>query len=221
MEANTSVNATPAPDVPKPDLKEVFFVGIIRENPVLVMLLALCPILGVSSSFVNSISLGFITGVVILFTNIMISLAGKFIPNEIRIPVIITIIATLVTIMEMLTNAYAPDIHASLGIFLPLIVSNCIVFGRAEGFALKNRLLPSILDAFGISIGLILAFGIIGFIRELLGTGAIGLFVVDVRVFPADFAIPLFVMPAGAFIVLGAMIGVIATIKTSKAKGKK
>ncbi|MCL2400306.1 MAG: electron transport complex subunit RsxE [Defluviitaleaceae bacterium] len=216
MEANADVNLAP-----KQDLNEVFLVGIIRENPVLVMLLSLCPILGVSSNFVNSVGMGVITGVVILFTNIMISLSGRFIPNEIRIPVIITIIATAVTIMEMLTNAFLPDLHAALGIFLPLIVVNCIVFGRAEGFALKNKLLPSILDALGITIGLVLAFGLMGFVRELLGTGAIGLLVLDLRIFPAEFAVPLFVMPAGAFIVLGVIVGIISTIKISKASKEK
>lgn len=200
---------------PNVNLKEVFFVNIIRENPVFVMLLSLCPILGVSSNFVNSISIGVMTGLVILLTNIVVSLLRGIIPNEVRIPVLITIIATSVTLMEMLVHAYIPAMHFALGIFLPLIVVNCVVFGRAEAFAIKNSVLPSIVDALGVSVGIVFALGLMGFIRELLGTGAIGFFGLDapIRIFPEQFAISLFVMPAGAFIVLGLIVGVIFTMK--------
>jgi len=200
---------------PSVNLKETFLVNIIRENPVFVMLLSLCPILGVSSNFVNAISIGIMTGLVILFTNIAVSLLNRIIPNEVRIPVLITIIATSVTIMEMLVKAYIPAMYFALGIFLPLIVVNCVVFGRAEAFAIKNKVLPSIVDALGVSVGIIIAFGLLGFVREVLGTGAISFFGLEApfRIFPEQFAIPLIVMPAGAFIVLGMIVGTIFTIK--------
>ncbi|MCL2840414.1 MAG: electron transport complex subunit RsxE [Defluviitaleaceae bacterium] len=201
---------------PNVNLKEVFFVNIIRENPVFVMLLSLCPILGVSSNFVNAISIGAMTGLVILLTNIVVSLLSRIIPNEVRIPVLITIIATSVTLMEMLVHAYIPAMHFALGIFLPLIVVNCVVFGRAEAFAIRNKLIPSIVDALGVSAGILLALGLMGFIRELLGTGAIDLFGLYFRLFPEHFAIPLFIMPAGAFIVLGMIIGIIFSVKMMK-----
>ena len=195
------------------NLKDTFLTGIIKENPVFVLLLALCPILGVSSSFVNAIGMGIITGVVILFSSIIVSLLRKVIPTEVRIPVLISIIATIVTLMEMLVQAYMPGLHSALGIFLPLIVANCIVFGRAEAIAMKNGIVTSIADALGVGIGLVLALGLMGFTRELLGTGAVDIFGLGLRLFPEQFAVSIFVAPAGSFIVLGVLIGIFATIR--------
>ena len=204
-----------------PNLKDTFLAGIIKENPVFVLLLALCPVLGVSSSFVNAVGMGVITGVVVLFSNIIVSILRKIIPNEVRIPVLISIIATIVTVMEMLVQAYMPGLHSALGIFLPLIVANCAVFGRAEAIAMKNGLVVSVLDALGVGIGFVLALGLMGFVRELLGTGAVNMFGVNLPVFPAEFAISIFVAPAGSFIVLGLLIGLFTTIKLAKASSLK
>jgi len=200
-------------DKPKVNLKDTFIVGIIKENPVFVMLLSLCPVLGVSSSFVTSVSLGALMGVVTVFTSLVVSALSRIIPSEIRIPVIVTIVATSVTILEMTVHAFLPDLYSALGIFLSLIVVNCMVFGRAEAFAMKNRVLASVLDALGMTFGTVLAFAALGLVREILGTGALNLFGLYLRIFPEVYAVPLFIMPAGAFIVLGVMVGIVFTIK--------
>jgi electron transport complex protein RnfE len=170
-------------------------------------------VLGVSATLVNAVGLAVIISLVVLITNILVSLLNRIIPGEIRIPVIIIIVAASVTIFEMLVQAFMPALFSALGIFLPLVVCNCLVFGRAEAFAMRNRLLPSIVDALGASVGLGFAFVMMGAIREILGTGAIDLFGLYVRIFPSQYAVSLFIMPAGAFIVLGMLCGAVVSFR--------
>lgn len=198
------------------ELKKVFWSGIIKENPVFVLLLAMCPALGVTSSVVNSVGMGLTVTFVLLISNIIISIIRGIIPDEIRIPVFIIIIASAATILEMIIQAYMPDLHKSLGIFLPLVATNCIVFGRAESFASKSGIIPSIIDGLGMGLGFLLSLVLLGFSRELIGTGGINLFGLNMQVFPSDYAISLFIQPAGAFIALGVIIGIITTIGINK-----
>lgn len=154
-------------------LMKEFSKGIIRENPVLRLVLGTCPTLAVTTSAFNGLGMGLAATIVLLGSNIVISLLRKIIPDKVRIPAFITIIAAFVTIVQMLTQAFLPSINESLGIFLPLIVVNCIILGRAEMFASKNGVLPSIFDALGMGVGFTLALLLMGSIRELIGAGTI------------------------------------------------
>lgn len=154
-------------------LMKEFSKGIIRENPVLRLVLGTCPTLAVTTSAFNGLGMGLAATIVLLGSNIAISLLRKIIPDKVRIPAFITIIAAFVTIVQMLTQAFLPSINESLGIFLPLIVVNCIILGRAEMFASKNGVLPSIFDALGMGVGFTLALLLMGSIRELIGAGTI------------------------------------------------
>ncbi|MEA1894620.1 MAG: electron transport complex subunit E [Euryarchaeota archaeon] len=147
--------------------------GIIKDNPVFVLVLGLCPVLAVTTSFANGFGMGLAFTFVMLGSNIMVSLLRKQIPPDVRIPIFILIICTFVTMVDMLLEAYQPDMYERLGIFVPLIVVNCIVIGRAEAYANRNPVLPSIADGIGISIGFIIALVLLGSIREFLGTGNI------------------------------------------------
>ena len=213
--------AKPAPKVKKPNYKAIFTDGIWKENPVFRMLLGLCPLLGVTSVFTDSVGFGVIFTIILILTNIIISIVGKFTPDAIRIPVYITIIASSVTIIEMLVHAFMPDLHATLGIFLPLIAVNCIIMGRAEAFASKNNVVTSILDGAGYGLGFLVAMAMLSFARELLGTGAVDFAFFTMTLFPRDFAISVMVQPTGAYIVLGIMIGIMATIALRKEDEKK
>lgn len=181
---------------------QIFTNGIIKENPVLRILLGFCPVLAVSTSAVNAIGMGAATTFVLLGSNIVISLAAKKIPSNVRIPCYIVVIATFVTIVGLFIKAFSPELDKSLGIFIPLIVVNCIILGRAEAFASKNKLFYSVLDALGMGLGFTLAIFILASIREILGNGTIfGLSVMG--------EIPptlLFALSPGAFITLGLMI---------------
>lgn len=154
-------------------LMKEFSKGIIRENPVLRLVLGTCPTLAVTTSAFNGLGMGLAATVVLLGSNIVISLLRKIIPDKVRIPAFITIIAAFVTIVQMLTQAFLPSINESLGIFLPLIVVNCIILGRAEMFASKNGVLPSVFDALGMGVGFTLALLLMGSIREIIGAGTI------------------------------------------------
>lgn len=154
-------------------LMKEFSKGIIRENPVLRLVLGTCPTLAVTTSAFNGLGMGLAATIVLLGSNIAISLLRKIIPDKVRIPAFITIIAAFVTIVQMLTQAFLPSINESLGIFLPLIVVNCIILGRAEMFASKNGVLPSIFDALGMGVGFTLALLLMGSIREIIGAGTI------------------------------------------------
>ena len=184
-------------------LKE-FTKGFIKENPVFVMALGLCPTLAVTSSVVNAIGMGLAATFVLVFSNIFISLIKNFIPSKIRIPAFIVVIASFVTIVDMVMNAYLPAIHNSFGLFIPLIVVNCIILGRAEAFASKNNVFRSILDGLGMGLGFTLALVVIGGIREILGAGQF----LGYNLFPETFQ-PMLVaiLAPGAFIVMGLLMG--------------
>lgn len=177
--------------------------GIIKENPIFVMLLGMCPTLGVTTSAINGLGMGIATLFVLILSNIAISSVKNVIPDMVRIPCFIVIIASFVTVVDLLMAAYLPTLHAQLGIFIPLIVVNCIILGRAEAFASKNNILQSIYDAIGMGLGFTLALTILGLTREVLGSGSIfGWSFVGEE---AD-TILLFVMPPGAFLALSGLV---------------
>ncbi len=176
--------------------------GITKENPTFVLLLGMCPTLATTSSAINGMSMGLATMFVLICSNSAISLLKNLIPDMVRIPGYIVVIATFVTIVEMLMNAYVPALADSLGIFIPLIVVNCIVLGRAESFASKNGVFASALDGVGIGLGFTLALTLLGAIRELLGTGK----VFALSIYPEQYGSLIFVLAPGAFIVLGFLI---------------
>jgi len=183
---------------------QIFSKGIITENPVLILMLGLCPVLATSTTARDAAGMSAAVLFVLLMSNIVVSLMRKIIPNQIRIPVFIVIIATFVTIADYALHAFTPDLYKVLGIFVPLIVVNCIILGRAEGFASKNGIWPSILDALGKSLGFALAIIIMGAIREILGNGTLFKIPVTPKVFQ-DNKILFFILPPGAFLVIGLM----------------
>ncbi|MBQ8774598.1 MAG: electron transport complex subunit E [Alistipes sp.] len=172
--------------------------GILKENPTFVLILGMCPTLGVTSSAVNGMGMGVATMAVLIMSNIVISLIKNLIPDKVRIPAFIVVIASFVTIIEMLMKAYVPALYASLGVFIPLIVVNCIILGRAEAFASKNGVVDSALDGVGIGLGFTLSLTVIGMVREALGAGSI--FGYN---FAGDVMPLLFILAPGGFIVLG------------------
>lgn len=177
--------------------------GIIRENPIFVMLLGMCPTLGVTTSALNGLGMGIATLFVLILSNLSISAVKSFIPDRVRIPGYIVIIASFVTAIDMLMAAYLPSLHSALGIYIPLIVVNCIILGRAEAFASKNNIFQSFLDAVGIGTGFALALTLLGMLREALGSGAV--FGYNFVGEGAD-TILLFIMPPGAFLALAFLI---------------
>ena len=186
--------------------------GIIKENPTFVLLLGMCPTLATTGSAINGMSMGVATMFVLICSNVVISLLKNLIPDMVRIPAFIVVIATFVTIIEMLMNAFVPTLADSLGIFIPLIVVNCIVLGRAESFASKNKVIPSIFDGIGIGIGFTLALTILGALREFLGTGKI----FSLNIYPERFGSLIFVLAPGAFIVLGYLIAAFNRLQRKK-----
>lgn len=195
------------------DQKQHFFKGIIKENPVFVMLLGMCPTLGVTSSAVNGLGMGVATLFVLLMSNIVVSLVKTQIPAKVRIPAFIIIIASFVTIVEMVLEAFIPVLYEQLGIFIPLIVVNCLILGRAEAFASRNTIYSSIIDAMGMGLGFTLALTILGSFREILGNGSI----FDFKFVPDSAnTFILFILPPGAFIAL-AYLTVIFNRTTRKA----
>ncbi len=195
--------------------KDMLTRGLIKENPVFVLLLGLCPTLGTSTSAINGMAMGLATTAVLVFSNMLISAVKNIIPDKVRIPAYIMIIATLVTIVEMFMKAYLPALYAVLGLFIPLIVVNCIVLGRAESFASKNGIIPSVLDGIGSGLGFTLALTVLGAIREVLGNGSL----FDVVVMPASFTPALiFILAPGAFITIGFIIATQNYLNAKKAK---
>lgn len=173
--------------------------GIVKENPTFVLVLGMCPTLGTTTSAMNGLGMGVATMAVLIMSNFVISLVKNLIPDKVRIPAFIVIIASFVTIIQMLMQAFVPALYASLGVFIPLIVVNCIILGRAEAFASKNGAFDSILDGVGIGLGFTLSLTTIGLVREILGSGAA--FGCSLGI--ADFMPLIFVLAPGAFIVLG------------------
>lgn len=201
--------------------KENLLKGIWKENPLLVSLLGMCPSLGITTKLENALGMGIAVLFVLVMSNLIISLIKKIVPNEIRIAVYIVVIATLVTIVDMVMGAFLPELHASLGLFIPLIVVNCIILGRAEAFASKNGPLDSVLDGIGMALGYTLALSIVSIAREFLGTGAItvwGSLVITIA--EGQFFTSFFTSSAGAFIVLGLTFGIITGLKNICASRK-
>lgn len=183
--------------------------GLVKENPVFVLLLGMCPTLGTTTSAVNGFGMGAATMAVLICSNAVISLISNLIPDKVRIPSYIVVIATFVTILQMLMQAYVPSLYASLGLFIPLIVVNCIVLGRAESFANKNSVGDSLLDGLGIGLGFTLALTILGGCREVLGTGKL----FGLELWGEDYGILLFVLAPGAFIALAYLIPIFNKLK--------
>lgn len=184
--------------------------GILKENPVLVLLLGMCPTLATTTSAINGLSMGLATMSVLICTNFVISCIKSITPDKVRIPVFIVVIAAFVTILQMLMAAYAPDsINKALGIYIPLIVVNCLILGRAESFAAKNNPVASLSDGVGMGLGFTLGLTVLGIIREILGAGSVFGFVL----LPEVTNVLLFVLPPGAFISLGYLIAVVNKIK--------
>jgi len=174
--------------------------GILRENPILILMIGLCPALAVSSAAINGIYMGLAATFVLTGSNLLVSLIRKWVPDQIRIPIFITIIATFVTIVDMVMHAYAPDMYNILGIFIPLIVVNCIILGRAEAFAYHNGVIESLGDAIGMGLGFTLILIVIGGIRELLGNGTLFGF----QIMPSSYKpVILMILPPGAFLTIG------------------
>lgn len=186
---------------------------LIKGNPVFVLLLGLCPTLGVTNSAINGMAMGLATLVVLSCSNVIISAIKNLIPAKVRIPAYIIVIATLVTIVQMVMQGYLPDLYAVLGLFLPLIVVNCIILGRAESFASKNGIFPSLLDGIGNGLGFTLALTVLGAIREILGNGSF----FGLQLTPAEFQPALiFILAPGAFITIGFIIATQNFIKMKK-----
>lgn len=188
---------------------KVFLNGLIKENPTFVLLLGMCPTLGTTSSAINGLGMGLATTFVLICSNIVISLIKNLIPDKVRIPSFIVVIAAFVTILQMCMEAYLPALYDSLGLFIPLIVVNCIVLGRAESFAAKNGVIPSFFDGLGMGLGFSFALTLLGAVRELLGTGKI----FDIALYSEDFGMLIFVLAPGAFIVLGFLIAIVGKIR--------
>ena len=186
--------------------------GITKENPTFVLLLGMCPTLGTTTSAENGMGMGLATMFVLICSNIVISLIKNIIPDKVRIPAFIVIIATFVTVLEMCMKAYVPALYSSLGLFIPLIVVNCIVLGRAESFAAKHGWFDSLLDGVGIGIGFALALTLLGALREFLGTGKI----FNMTLFPENYGILIFILAPGAFIALGYLIVIVNKLKSNK-----
>lgn len=207
---------------------DIFKRGLFVENPVFVLLLGLCSTLAITTNLTNAVGMGVVVIAVLLMSNIIISLLRNIIPDEIRIPVFIVIIATLVKCVQMIMNAYTPALYESLGVFIPLIVVNCIILGRAESFASKNGVIDSIFDALGMGVGYLFAVLVMSFFRELIGTGGVSLLnpfdttqvIFDIKIF-ADYAVSLFTQPAGAFITLGCILAFIQLLSVRKANKAK
>ena len=203
--------------------------GFIKENPLFVLVLGTCPALAITTSLENALGMGVAVLFVLVMSNVIISAIRKIVPNEIRIPVYIVVIAAFVTIVDMVMAAFVPSLHAALGIFIPLITVNCIILGRAEAFASENTVFDSLLDGIGMALGYTMALAIIAVIREFLGTGGITIwgnlgFVLgkdaETGASRFDFFSRFFTTPAGGFIVLGIVFGLVALIQ-NKAKAKK
>lgn len=185
-----------------------FTKGFIKDNPVFVLLLGLCPTLGVTTTAINGLGMGLATMFVLVMSNLVVSLIKNLIPDKIRIPSFIVIIASFVTIVELTMQAYTPALFEALGLFIPLIVVNCVVLGRAEAFASKNNIISSVIDGFGMGLGFTFALFLLGAVREILGSGAI----LSMKFIQGD-GMLVFVLAPGAFIALGYLIAIMNRLK--------
>ena len=183
--------------------------GIVKDNPTFVLMLGMCPTLATTTSAANGLSMGLATMAVLICTNFVISCMKNITPDKVRIPVFIVVIAAFVTILQMVIKAWLPDVDKSLGLFIPLIVVNCIILGRAEAFAAKQTPVASLFDGIGIGLGFTLALTLLGIVRELLGAGSI----FGITLLPETYNILLFILPPGAFITLGYLIAIVNKIR--------
>ena len=186
--------------------------GLIKENPTFVLMLGMCPTLGTTTSAINGLGMGLATTFVLICSNTVISALKNLIPDSVRIPAYIVVIASFVTMLQLIINAYLPALNATLGIFIPLIVVNCILLGRAEAFAGKNGVVDSICDGLGSGIGFTFALTLLGAVRELLGTGRL----FDCVIYPEDYGMLLFVLAPGAFLALGYLIAIVNKLRNLK-----
>ena len=194
---------------------ERLYNGIIKENPTFVLMLGMCPTLAVTSSAVNGLGMGLSTTVVLICSNLLISLFRKVIPNGVRMPAYIVIVASLVTVVQFLMQAYLPSLSAALGVYIPLIVVNCIILGRAEAYASKNPVLPSMFDGLGMGLGFTVGLTVLGAFRELIGAGT----VFGLHIMPASYEpMIIFILPPGAFFVLAALVAIQNKFKNKKKK---
>lgn len=187
----------------------IIYNGIVRENPTFVLLLGMCPTLATTTSATNGMSMGLATMFVLICSNFVISLMKNVVPDKVRIPVFVVVIATFVSVLQMLMEAYLPAINKSLGLYIPLIVVNCIILGRAEAFAAKNGPVASLFDGVGIGLGFTLALTVLGGVRELIGAGALFGHVL----LPETCNVLLFVLPPGAFITLGYLVAIVNRLR--------
>lgn len=188
---------------------KILWNGIVKDNPTFVLLLGMCPTLGTTSSAINGMGMGLATMAVLICSNLIISCIKSLVPDMVRIPVYIVVIASLVTVLQMVMQAYVPDLYATLGLFIPLIVVNCIILGRAEAFAAKNGPIPSVFDGIGIGLGFTFALTLLGAVRELLGTGRM----FDLTIFPEHYGMLVFVLAPGAFLALGYLIAIVNKLR--------
>jgi len=199
-------------------LGDVFSAGLFKQNPTFVQFLGMCPTLAVTGSVESALGMGAGVIFVLVLSNVSISLIRNFVPREVRIPIYIVIIASLVTVLEMMMNLFVPDLASSLGTFLSLIVVNCLILGRAEAFAAKNKVLPSALDGLGMALGFTGGITLIAFFRELFGAGSITIWGdLGLELIPENFQVGILIQPAGAFLVFGLLVAMINKIRMNKA----
>lgn len=197
---------------------ERLYNGIIKENPTFVLMLGMCPTLAVTTSAINGLGMGLTTMVILALSNMMISMLRKIIPDDVRVPAFIVVVASFVTIVQFLLEAYIPSLNDSLGLYIPLIVVNCIILGRAEAYASKNPVIPSLFDGIGMGLGFTVGLTSIGIVRELIGSGKI----FGAAVLPASYEpVSIFVMAPGAFFVLALLTGIQNKVKLNMAKKGK
>ncbi len=193
------------------EYQKILYNGIIRQNPTFVLVLGMCPTLGTTSSALTGLSMGLATMFVLICSNMSISAIKNLVPSEVRIPAFIIVIASFVTVLQMVMQAYLQALYSTLGIFIPLIVVNCILLGRAEMFASKHGVVASMMDGIGIGLGFTMALTLLGAVRELLGAGTI----FGMSVYPEDYGSLVFILAPGAFIALGLMIALYNAIRNS------
>lgn len=192
--------------------------GLVKENPTFVLMLGMCPTLAVTTSAVNGVGMGLSTTVVLVLSNMLISMLRKIIPDSVRMPAFIVVVASFVTIVQFLLQGFVPSLYASLGLYIPLIVVNCIILGRAESYASKNPVLPSIFDGIGMGLGFTVGLTAIGIVRELIGAGQIFGF----QVMPSAYEpVTIFILAPGAFLVLAGLVAVQNKVKANAAKKNK
>lgn len=188
---------------------KLIYNGLIKENPTFVLLLGMCPTLATTTSAINGLSMGLATMFVLICSNVAISLIKNLTPDMVRIPVFVVVIASFVTVLQMCLAAYLPAVNASLGLYIPLIVVNCVILGRAEAFACKHGAFDSMMDGVGIGLGFTVALTLLGMVRELLGAGS----VFDIPLLPETTNMLLFILPPGAFITLGYLVAIVNRLR--------